>query len=100
MGTALSQAERARRRQFAIDGRAAAALGVTMETLATSRKTAIENWTSLIRARMDECGAIDPLEILPEILTRLEEHAVGEARAAARAAAREEVRRLLRKVMT
>jgi hypothetical protein len=100
MGTALSQAERARRRQFAIDGRAAAALGVTMETLATSRKTAIENWTSLIRARMDECGAIDPLEILPEILTRLEEHAVGEARAAARAAAREEVQRLLRKVMT
>jgi hypothetical protein len=48
---------------------------------------------------MDECGAVDPVEILPELLARLEEHAIGEARAAAKVAAREEVQRLLRKVV-
>src|SRR5262245_46114105 len=31
MGTALSEAERARRRQFVIDGKAASALGISME---------------------------------------------------------------------
>ena len=100
MGTTLSEAERARRRRFVADGRAAAALGISMEALGAARKAAIEQWTTTIRGCMDECGADDPVEILPEILTRLEEHAVGEARAAARAAAREEVQRLLRKVMT
>jgi hypothetical protein len=48
---------------------------------------------------MDECGVDDPVEILPELLARLEEHAIGEARTAAKVAAREEVQRLLRKVM-
>jgi hypothetical protein len=49
---------------------------------------------------MDECGVVDPLELLPEILARIEEHAIGEARRAAKAAAREEVQKMLRKVMT
>jgi hypothetical protein len=99
MGTVLSESERRRRQQFVVDGRAAAALGISMEALGTARKAVIANWTTLIRARMDECGAVDPVEILPELLARLEEHAIGEARAAAKVAAREEVQRLLRKVV-
>lgn len=99
MGKAISESERARRRQLAIDGRAASALGIPIEACLAARKVAIEQWTVTIRARMAECGARDPIELLPELLVRIEEHAVGEARTAARVAAREEVRAMLRKVV-
>jgi len=95
----LSEAERVRRQQFVVDSRTACALGITMEALGPARKAAIDRLTTLIRSQMTEHGVSDPVEILPEILTRLEEHAVGEARKAAKVAAREEVQRLLRKVM-
>ena len=42
----------------------------------------------------------DPVAVLPEILARLEEQAIGKARTAAKAAAREEFRALLRKAIT
>jgi hypothetical protein len=99
MTKAISEIERARRRQYAIDSRAALGLGVSLEQCLTARKAAIAHWTTLIRAQMQEYNVNDPVEILPELLARLEEHAVGEARAA-RMAAREEVRVLLRKVIT
>src|SRR5262245_15887612 len=99
MAKALSDAERARRRQVVSDGKAACALGVTRVACLAARQTAIESWTTTIRARMAECGARDPVEILPELLARLEEHAVGEARTAARVAAAEQVRVMLRKVL-
>jgi hypothetical protein len=54
--THTDDAERVRRRQFVIDAKAASAMGVTMETLATAREAAIEQWTTMIHARMDECG--------------------------------------------
>jgi hypothetical protein len=100
MGTVLSESERRRRQQFVVDGRAAAALGISMEALGTARKAVIANWTTLIRARMQEQDVADPVEILPELLARVQEQAIGEARAAAKIAAREEVRKLLRKVLT
>jgi hypothetical protein len=95
----LSEAERARRRQLVIDGKTACALGISLEALAPARKAAIESWTATIRTRMNECGAHDPTEILPELLTLVEEHAVSEARAAAKAAAVEQVKIMLRKVL-
>jgi hypothetical protein len=100
MGTVLSESERRRRQQFVVDGRAAAALGISMEALGTARKAVIANWTTLIRARMQEQDVADPVEILPELLARVQEQAIGEARAAAKIAAREEFRKLLRKVLT
>jgi hypothetical protein len=100
MSTAVSESERARRRQFAVNSRTALALGVSLGALTAARKAAIESWTASIRARMKECGAHDPIEILPELLTLVEEHVVGEARAAAKAAAREEVQRMLRKAVS
>jgi hypothetical protein len=100
MGTTLSKAERERRQQFVIDGKAASALGISMEALGTARRAAIEQWTTVIRARMQEQDVADPVEILPELLARVQEQAIGEARAAAKIAAREEFRKLLRKVLT
>jgi hypothetical protein len=66
MGTTLSKAERERRQQFVIDGKAASALGISMEALGTARRAAIEQWTTIIRAQMQEQGVADPVEILPE----------------------------------
>ena len=43
MGTVLSESERRRRQQFVVDGRAAAALGISMEALGTARKAVIAN---------------------------------------------------------
>src|SRR5262245_30893570 len=100
MGTVLSESERRRRQQFVVDGRAAAALGLSMEALGTARRAAIEQWTTVIRARMQEQDVADPVEILPELLARVQEQAIGEARAAAKVDAREEVQKMLRKVMT
>src|SRR5262249_20642393 len=94
----LSEGERARRRQYAIDSRAALGLGLSLEQCLEKRKAAIESWTTLIRAQMQEHNASDPVEILLQLLARLQENVVGEARTAARAAAREEVLSLLRKV--
>jgi hypothetical protein len=99
MSKVLPEAERARRRQLVIDSRAAIGLGISLDACLTARKAAIESWTTTIRARMTECGARDPVEILPELLARLEERVIGEARTAAKAAAREEVQRL-RKAIT
>jgi short-subunit dehydrogenase involved in D-alanine esterification of teichoic acids len=89
----------ARRRQLAIDGKAACALGISPAALAPARKAAIESWTATIRAQMQEHSVRDPVEILPELLTLVEERAISEARAAAKTAAREEVQRMLRKVI-
>jgi hypothetical protein len=96
---AISEDERARRRQYTIDSRAAVGLGLSLEQCLTARKAAIESWTTLIRAQMQEHNAGDPVEVLPQLLARLQETVVGEARTAARAAAREEVQRLLRKAI-
>jgi hypothetical protein len=100
MDKAISETERARRRQLIIDSRAAVGLGTSLDACLTARAEQIESWTALIRTRMAECGVHDPLAILPELLVRLQEQAVGEARTAAKVAAREEVRNLLRKVIT
>jgi hypothetical protein len=100
MTKAISETERVRRQQLAINSRAALALGVPLETCLAARKAAIASWTTLIRAQMQEHNVNDPVEILPELLARLEEHVVGEARTAAKAAAREEFRALLRKAIT
>jgi hypothetical protein len=100
MAKALSETERVRRRQLAIDGKAACALGISPEALVPARSAAIDCWTAVIRGLMQEHNVSDPVAILPELLNRLEEHAIGAARAAAKTAAGEEVRRLLRKAIT
>jgi len=99
MGTALSETERVRRKRWASDQRAAAALGMSPDDCLAARAATIKTLTTMIRAAMDEHGASDPVEVLPEILARMQEKVVAEARVAAKAAAREEVQRLLRKAI-
>jgi len=53
--------------------------------------------TAMIREKMAERRATDPVEVLPEILTNLQESAVAEARVAAKTVGREEFRAMLRK---
>lgn len=48
---------------------------------------------------MDETHALDPVEILPAALARVEERAIAEARRAAQDVARETVRSMLRKAI-
>ena len=100
MGTVLSEAERARRQRLVLDWRTASALGITTQALGPLRAATIKTLTTMIHAAMDEHGVDDPIAVLPELLARLEEHAIGEARQAAKVAAREEVQKMLRKVMT
>jgi hypothetical protein len=94
MGKALSETERMHRRQFVTDSRAAIGLGLSLDDCFTARAKQVETWTALIRARMAECHVTDPVELLPELLVRVQEQAVGAARAAAKTAAREEVKAL------
>src|SRR5262249_50342069 len=99
MGTALSEHERVRRQRWAADQRVAAALGMSPNDCLAARAATIKTLTTMIRAAMDEHGASDPLEVLPEILARAQEKAVGEARTAAREAAAEQVQAMLRKAV-
>src|SRR5262249_49934338 len=70
MSKAISETERARRRQLAINSRAALGLGVSLEACLTARKAAIEHWTGIIRGQMEERSVSDPAAVLPEILAR------------------------------
>ena len=97
MAKALSEPEQARRRQLAITMRAAIGQGQSLDSYLAAHQQAISAMTAMIREKMTACGATDPVEVLPEILTNLQEATLAEARVAAKAAAREEIRALLRK---
>jgi hypothetical protein len=97
MAKALSEPEQARRRQLATTMRAAIGQGQSLDSYLAAHRQMIADMTAAIREKMTACGATDPVEVLPEILTHLQEAAVAEARVAAKAAAREEIRALLRK---
>src|SRR5215510_14775294 len=97
MAKALSETEQSRRRQLAVTMRAAIGQGQSLDTCLAAHQQAIAAMTAMIREKMTACSATDPVEVLPEILTNLQETAVAEARVAAKAAAREEIYALLRK---
>jgi hypothetical protein len=71
--TNLSTAERIRRFEFIRDSKGALTRGVTLETRSKQREEFANMWTAWIRQRMDASGADNPLEILPDILARLEQ---------------------------
>jgi hypothetical protein len=99
MSKTLSDTEQARRRQLVTATRAAIGQGQSIEQYQATHQRAIAGIIAAIRTRMTECGVIDPVEILPEILISLQEAAIAEARIAAKAAARDEMKTLLRKVL-
>src|SRR5262249_51475843 len=97
MTKALLETEQSRRRQLAVTMRAAIAQGQSLENYLAAHEQAISAMTAMIREKMAERRATDPVEVLPEILTNLQESAVAEARVAAKTVAREEFRAMLRK---
>ena len=73
MASALSKNEQVHRRLVVADMRAAAGLPTSVDVCRAARVTTVKNWTTLIRAEMDAHPVSDPLQILPELLTRLQE---------------------------
>jgi hypothetical protein len=79
--------------------RRATDLGLTTREYRERQKTAVEEWSAVLHQIMDQNGAHDPLEVLPQILTRVMEDAGRLAEKRAESAARSMVLRMLRKAM-
>ena len=97
--TVLTQAERDRRAAHMADMREAVALGRSLEQHLEARENLATQWAHWLHGKMDETHALDPVEILPAALARVEERAIAEARRAAQDVARETVRSMLRKAI-
>jgi hypothetical protein len=95
----LTEAERNRRAAHMADVREAVALGRSVEEHLEMRETAATEWAAWMHAEMDKSGVDDVCEILPQILTRLEQRAEAAARRAANAAAKDLVRSMFRKAI-
>src|SRR5262245_43958363 len=66
----LSEAERARRSEYARESKAACARGETLEARAKQREGYANDWASWFRQRMDRSGCDDPAELLPDALAK------------------------------
>jgi hypothetical protein len=73
--------------------------GQSLEEFIATRDAIADGWAKWFRAEMDKFGAEDPVEVLPNALARIEQHAIAEAREAAKAAAQAEVRTMLRRAI-
>jgi hypothetical protein len=72
--TNLSTAERIRRAEYLRDSRAVALTqGQTIETRTKQREELANNWSAWFRQRMDAADCNDPVEVLPDALSRLEQ---------------------------
>jgi hypothetical protein len=100
MTTYQDALEQAHKRQQVADIRRASQLGLTPPEFKAQRKRLVDEWATKIRDVMDQVGARDPVECLPEIVTLMLEDLRGVAREEAKLAARGTVQRMLRKAMT
>jgi hypothetical protein len=71
--TQLSENERSRRRELVRDLRAANQRGISVEQRTKQREDAAAEWTAWLHRRMDESGCTDPVELLPDILAKIEQ---------------------------
>jgi hypothetical protein len=71
--TQLSEEERVRRRELVRDMRAANQRGISVEQRTKLREDAAAEWTAWLHRRMDESGCTDPVELLPDILAKIEQ---------------------------
>jgi hypothetical protein len=99
MGTYQEQIEQAHKRQQVADIRRASQLGLTPPEFKAQRKRMVEEWSAKIRGLMDQCGARDPVEVLPEIVTLMLEDLRGVAREEAQQAAKGMVQKMLKRCM-
>jgi hypothetical protein len=80
----LSEAERARRREWTHNARGAVAHGETFEAHAKRREEKADDWARWFRQKMDAGGVIDPVVLLPDAFARLEQLAEDRVAAAVR----------------
>jgi len=73
MTAIISEAERARRAEFARDARAAAQKGETLEQRVKKREEKADAWAQWFRRKIDDNGCADPVELLPDACARLEQ---------------------------
>jgi hypothetical protein len=73
MSTTQTEAERIRRREYVRDMRAANQRGISVEAREKQRADSAAAWTAWLHRRMDESGCTDPVELLPEIIARIEQ---------------------------
>jgi hypothetical protein len=99
MEVVLTEAERVRRRELTRDSRTAIHLGLSLDQYRQQREAMISDWCEFLHAEMDRTHAIDPTEVIPQALARLEERAIAEARRAGEASAKEMVTQMLRKAL-
>jgi len=97
MVTVTERIEDAHRRQLRVDRARADALDMNVHEYRAQHAAAVKMWTHTIHNLMEGAGARDPLEILPELIVAIMQHAERAARQDARGAARNEMQRLLRK---
>ena len=71
--TNIDTAERVRRSEYARNSKAALAQGQSLETRAKQREELANNWSAWFRQRMDAADCNDPVEVLPDALSRLEQ---------------------------
>jgi hypothetical protein len=72
--TALqSDTERARRKEWVRESRAALQQSQTVEQRAGRREEKADDWAAWIHQRMDSSNCTDPVELLPDILARMEQ---------------------------
>jgi len=90
-----SESERSRRREFVRDSKAAVQQGRTLEARTAAREAMADAWAKWLHERMDSTGCSDPVELLPDILARVEQLAEDRV-----AGAVVEIKTTLRKALT
>ena len=96
----LTEIEQTRRRELRYDTKAAIGLGLTYDEYIVKRDQTVDRWIKLFYAEMERLHTDDPTEVLPNLMAKLEERAIAEARRAAQIAARDMVATMLRRAIT
>ena len=97
--TITEKIESAHARQLRVDTMRATALRMGVGEYRAQWTAAVKRWAHTLRSLMEAAGVSDPVEVLPEIVASICEHAKLEARKAAVAEAASQVQKMLRKAM-
>jgi hypothetical protein len=71
--TIIDEAERSRRAEFVREARAAVYQGTTAEARTQKREDKADEWARWLHQKMDNHGCLDPAELLPDILAKVDQ---------------------------
>jgi hypothetical protein len=69
---AAPDAEQARRTEFVREAKAACANGETIDKRVKRREDRADEWAGWLRRKMNDAGCTDPVELMPDILAKLD----------------------------